>query len=779
MSNLASRFALTLVLSLLLLGRGVSDESKYFPETGKAAIHQRALDLRSGAVVLQLALQPGYEDMSLLAHVRLGIGARSVVAYATNGDATPADNRGTAPVFVAAERKEEAYKAATLLGATAHFLNLPDPGIVGSREILRQIWDVDTARARLERTIRYFRPDVVVVTGDFRGDTIQSLRQNTLTELLLEAVRSASRDTVVSDTVRAPGWSVARVYVESGRGGGNRERTYDQLHMFWKKPYRAIAREAAEEYHSLRLQLGSWMAQGDRRYKLIFHRGTLTPRSMLEGLPVLGPRLRRLGSMVRKVASRETGGLRSPTLSEVSRTVDTLDVVLARNRSSFLPEDMRLLAGWKNGLEELRCSLLDVRLDYACSDSLTTESQLLFLKFRGMTSRTIGGRNWVLFPSAIHHVWGINESREYQFTFMPPQEFRIITPKKMEMTIPGSQFGMTQTSMRTRFSFLVMHQDSLRERNFFYRGEVPLRVGPRRTQEVITPVVRAIDGEGVLYRLLNLSRDAYAGTMSIVDSFANRVSKKVSLPEKDYLLLDTLLLSLRKPLPPGDYPMTLDLSGGDKQVFIARSFEAAVDSQARIGLLSSIENSPIAQATERLRLTLKKIDGSLDVGTDLSMFNVIVIDRDALAGSRDFSNVAAVIRDWVRRGGHLVVLPQISSAGGGASFISGVSFRTFPQLPPEAAVEVDTTWSLSGKLNQLRDADWDEWVVARSLCSVNVLSGQRAQVLVRARHDNIPLVVEIQEGAGRITLVALDLVSQLLNVHPGAHRLLANLLGTH
>lgn len=105
-TRLKSQCALTLLLTLLVAGRSASESSGYFPETGKAAIHQRALDLSSGAVVLQLVLQPGYEDLSLLARVRMDIGARAVVAYVTNGDATPGDNGGSAPVFVAAERRK-------------------------------------------------------------------------------------------------------------------------------------------------------------------------------------------------------------------------------------------------------------------------------------------------------------------------------------------------------------------------------------------------------------------------------------------------------------------------------------------------------------------------------------------------------------------------------------------------------------------------------------------------------------------------------------------------
>ena len=39
-------------------------DSPYFPEAGPAAVHQVTLELGTPAVVLWMALQPGYEDLA-------------------------------------------------------------------------------------------------------------------------------------------------------------------------------------------------------------------------------------------------------------------------------------------------------------------------------------------------------------------------------------------------------------------------------------------------------------------------------------------------------------------------------------------------------------------------------------------------------------------------------------------------------------------------------------------------------------------------------------------
>lgn len=770
------RTTLIVLWSILLVPGTRSQELRYFPERGQGAVHQRTLELGSGAVVLLVALQPGYEDLALLAHLRMELGARAVVAYVTNGEATPADTGFTAPVYAAAQRKEEAYAATRILGTTAHFLNLPDPGIVHTREGLLQIWNPDTAHARLDQTLRQFRPDVVVVCGDFRSDTVASVRQQLLTDLLVTAVRTAGRDTVRSDTVKVAGWKVPRIYGESTRDARNREALYDRLHPFWKKTYRSIAAEAAREYRTLRLQIGSWIRQGDRRYTPFYPEGVAAPKGMLDGLPVVGPNLRSLAKEIRTAAGRKVRGTSTPRLPEIAKIIDSLDLILGRHRRSMPASDLKLLAGWKNGLEELRCSLLNVKVEISASESLVAPDQVFFLKINSVSSRGSGKRNWILFPGAIDHTWGINTSLEHQFSLAPPQEFQILTPHQMEMTVPVSQFGMTQSTMRTRFSFIVMHQDSLRERSFFYRGEVLLRVGPRRTFELLTPVVRGLDGEEVSYRLVNISRDPYQGRMTIVDSLSESVGNEIFLPEKDFVLVDTLRLSLRKTLPAGEYTMNLELSGGNADQFLVRSFEARVDSQVRLGLLTCIHDSPVAQALRRLRLPWRSVDTSFAAAGDLSAFNVILVDRDAFEGIQGFRQRAGVLQDWVREGGRLVVLPQAAAVDGGASVLSVGAFGRSVQLSPVAPVVFDTTVALSRTPNLLSRADWENWVVARSLYSLRIDSGVDARTHVTSADGRIPLVVMIPLEKGRITLVALDLNSQFQNVHPGAHRLLANLL---
>jgi hypothetical protein len=760
--------AVALVLAVCAGRAGTTGSSRYFPETGKGAVHQRALDLSGGAEVLAFALEPGYEDLPLLAYLRTARGARVTVVYVTNGEATLDDNGGSNPAQTAGERKAEALAAARLLDFNARFLNLPDPGVVGTREALNEQWNADTARARLQRMLLYFRPNVVLLGGDMCGDAVRSLRQQVFAKFAGDAIETAGKS----------GLHVARVYVESQWDGkGSRERVYDQLHPVWKVSCRAMASEAAGEYRSLRLQRGSWMRRGDRHYALMRSNRTERPQSIVAGLPAVGTPIRSLGNMIRNLSTRKNGDTRVPLLPDVIRAIDSLDVRLARGKKSIDDSDFRLLAVWKNGLEGLRCSLLDVDISYTASDSLLAASQLFYLDFKGLSSGfSRGERTKIYFPGAIDHTWGVNESPDYQFTFQPPQQFRVLTPQNLEYSFPLAQYGVNQAALDTRFYFIIVHNDSTPEKRFVYRGNVSFLAAPKRTFEIMTPVVRAINGAPVICRMVDISRDMFHGALTMAGSIMDTVSKRVALKGKDDMRLDTLELSLRKPLPPGDYQVTVSLPGGLSEQCTARSFDLRADTSAHIALITPFEKSPIARALDQMGVNWWRVNAASGTIADLSRADVIIVDRDALAVIQPDGSLPQAILARVKAGGRLVVFPQNDVEDGGGSLIAGLFFQGSALFPPDAPLRIDSTRSLLRSVNNLSTDDWEGWSVARSLCSVRVAAGRKADVIVSSSARGVPLVVTTPEGKGQVTFVALDLISQLTRVHPGGFRLFANLI---
>ena len=200
---------LLVFLAVLLSGvtQGNGQSSKYFPARGSAAIHQSALKLQNPAVVLSIALEPGFEDLDALSYLSVGRGISVVSLYLTNGETTPSDLNGETPYRLAAERKVEAWRAVSHIGGKTHYLNMPDPGITSDIRKLERIWISDTVVARLTRAIDLYRPDIVLIGNDFNSNPDDSTRRVFLSRLVLKSVRSAD----------GPGkatWKVQRVFQE-------------------------------------------------------------------------------------------------------------------------------------------------------------------------------------------------------------------------------------------------------------------------------------------------------------------------------------------------------------------------------------------------------------------------------------------------------------------------------------------------------------------------------------------------------------------------------------
>ncbi len=502
---------------------------------------------------------------------------------------------------------------------------------------------------------------------------------------------------------------------------------------------------------------------------MIYPSGQRQASSMVSGVPVPGTHTRPFRPVIDGLVRQKQGGLFHPRLGDVVRAIDGMDSVYARYRRELSPVDNRVVAGWKNSMEMLRCALLGVSVPVSVDDSVITQGQIVYMRFGKVLPTADSNRTQIFFPGAINRTWGINESLLSQFPFSSDREFSLLSTHHLEYSLPLTQFGISQSSLWSRFSYIVVHRDSVRSRDYIYRGEIQFRGAPRRTMEMLTPLVRAVEGTPVIVRLSNTSRDAYAGTLRLDDSLVVPVERPVSLASRGESLLDTLVFRPRAPLPAGDFPMKIKLSGGGELSFVARSFDAGVDSSAMVGVISGMPESPVQQGLQRLQVAWTRIGPHH--GGDLSRFNVIVLDRDITESAAGLSTERwNVLLAWVREGGTLVVMPPVTMQGG----VSGVSFRATSLLSPTASVLVDSTAAILVRPNRISPADWDGWIIARAFGTIKGDPGRASATAVAS--DDGPVAVSFPEGKGTIRVVALDLYSQLMNVHPGAHRFLANLV---
>ena len=138
-----------------------------------------------------------------------------------------------------------------------------------------------------------------------------------------------------------------------------------------------------------------------------------------------------------------------------------------------------------------------------------------------------------------------------------------------------------------------------------------------------------------------------------------------------------------------------------------------------------------------------------------------------------FKNV--LIR-YVEEGGHLIILSQEAEAWNRSPIIDGMMLTASTEFDERSPVRGDSTIQLLNSPNKIGQDAWSNWLFLR--CH-NVVSGdavKNATTAVKLLRKENPVILLWNIGKGRITYVDLSLEQQLLNVHPGAFRLLANLI---
>ncbi len=747
-----------------------------FPPDGPAAVHQRCLDIQRPAVAMIVALQPGYEDLPLMAYLRLHRGATTAVVFLTNGEGTPGDTLGRYPSWMTGERKLEADRIAAFLDAEAWFANIPDLPGAGSSENVQALWDTVGAVRRLTRVIRRYKPDAVILCPDRRVINRSSARDTVALRALQEAVARAA---TTIDTSRNEGllpWTVSRVFVQT--------RAKALPHVFMKNhplvnaTSLAIAQSAGQLYRTLRLRVGEWLAAG-REYRILSQQGSLaaprSPEQLVSGLPDVSPRMKSIERAIQAAVTSSSRGVRSASLLPVSRAIDLAEQTLTRESGRLTRQEQRLMATWKNGLEDLRSTVLGVSVTVEASESLLTASQLFYLRVSPLSPRRPKGQTEIIFPLARAGDWTINDGMNYHFSLDSVSSFNILTPADVPFAVPASEYGLTQPVMSTIFPYVIVHKDPQREYNYMYQGKIRLHLGPRRSFALRTPLIYDDRSSPVIYELQNFSRDRFRGTVTLTDSSGLFTELPVFFSHKDQILTDTLYLPGDPPPGEGYRLCTLELSGkGGRRSITVHHFETSVDTTVSVGLLSTIDSSPLADALRVLRQPHELL-AVQQAAVTMPRFGTIVVDRDLFSDTLCTRATREALAGWIRGGGHAVVFPQHGAdAAVWLTALCGAAFAPIDPLPCDAPVTMDSPGLFSSP-NVITPADWEGWVVSRAFTEIR-RPAPHSSGASQARTGSVPLICTLTVGDGSITLVAADILSQLVNYHPGAHRLLANIV---
>jgi hypothetical protein len=375
----------------------------------------------------------------------------------------------------------------------------------------------------------------------------------------------------------------------------------------------------------------------------------------------------------------------------------------------------------------------------------------------------------------VNQGWIVNETAQSKFPLQFKEPYRLITPEKVEYDLPALQYIQQRSTVNKPLTALIIHTGPVREENFVYRILPMVQYAPRFTAEVITPIVRCINGEKLIVRLTNHSRDPVADKLAVRDSIAYSNIARVTLREKESSQQDTLTLTWYNQIPDSSYLVPIEYGGVRIAQFLGRKFSAEVDTTIRVGVITGREGSQTVEALRRLGIKhysdLHRNPVSIET---LQGLTTVILDRRAMTLRTFTEQERQTLFRFASDGGHVLVLAQDADSWNAAPLIRQIRLTPAGMQNERISVQLDSSDAFLRTPNIISEKDFDGWILRRSY---NRVAGEtKAGTIVISTQAGDPLLVTVHHGKGRITYVDLALTAQFMNVHPGAMRLLANLV---
>lgn len=737
------------------------------PPDTERFIQLRSAELRSGGRVLVLALAPGHEDLVAVARYRVNAGAQVRITYLTNGEGVIVEPSIRYPNQVAAVARERAYQAAVALDVDHYFLNLPYLDGAASGDVVRAAWTQDTVRARLRAQVEEFQPDLIIVNGMERSETPRALPAEFLPLLSDVLDRVASYRRPVPTVV-----AVAEGRQRSGTRSSRRTRA-DRVTQTSLEAARTAYSDVSSVLPLSAPTYRSLSAYPPSSFRSATDIDGLLRRSIPASVRVLDSLTRSFGGQVdawkRIPQGREANRLLQRAvelLGQVDRWLQTQPREMERER--------RILLDRRAALEAVRVRLIGAEAFVRVSDSVLTNTQLTYLTIDSVRGLDPAGETQVFFPM-VAKGWILNETPENRAALVAGTPYRLISSRDIPYDLPREIAGLEQPRYHTPWYFFIIHRSTKPERSFSLRVDAGLYGAPRFSVDVLTPIIMAVPGERLAVRITNNSRDGVRDTLEVHDAYVRSRPMFFRMNAKGSTEIDTLELQFHEDYPEGTSFSDVLIGLDPVARFLVRKFPVAVDSSTRVGVLGDAGSTVTGLAIRRLGQPVRWIASTGSGDAELSGLQTVVVPEWGGASLRPAEWTA--LRRFAEQGGRVLVLAQHADVTTG-----------LPDSPVRSAIpdgSTDSTSVLSftpddrvlAGPNRLLDETWEGWINRRVPHRLT-LSSQTADVPLAVGVDAIPGIVRWTVGRGAFTYVNLNLHHQLLNAHPAAYRLLANLVAS-
>ncbi|HSO75778.1 MAG TPA: PIG-L family deacetylase [Blastocatellia bacterium] len=794
-------------------------------ERGSVAVDQALRDLSNPFTVLSIAARPGETDDGTLALCRKGLGARTVMLYATRGEAgdrsTCADNDPEAGFT----RTREAVESARLLGADVYFMNLRDFGHSKSANEALSVWGHDKALASLAGAIRALRPDVIITNHNAKtGDG----QQQALAALVREAFREAANAHLPTEAGSDP-WQVRRLFEKTVASSSD-------VVMNLSEHDAARGLSYAEIGSAARPGSAPANADGEKSYYKLLASATgekLEPGgSLLSGLTL--PE-----NLGRSITTPRVGDLSLlEATNKPSELVDALREKLLEKRAEGSADDLRARYGpefvrvirFTASLERALALLMGFSLEVTVNDRVVVAGQKIVARavFRNGSSRVTPVV--LRTPESLSSTEANPSYKDADTVWVAPRassskdiEYEI--PKDLALTMPRAghlgdeKYYPTGSWLPGAFPIepfgnrlVVLAHVGLED------VSIPLaalaRYDTSSPVEILTaPFVILKDWSKpreieVAVRVRNRTPGTLSGALWVVPlaltdddyeparlSFARAdeeipIKLKLKLPILKPPLAPDVLIEFRREKPSSPEPLGLA-----KIVVAAIGFEVSDD--LRVGYISA-RGSWLAEAFYQLgvggsEVAIEDIAISEHGAAvsqparcgDLSRFDTIVVDSCAYFTHPQLILKNECLLKYAREGGNLVVLDQRPDDW---NLILGRSqFAPFPIKLSNDRISAENTpvrildedHPLMSKPNKIIEKDFDGWGNGRAVNLPRSWSTEYSSLLESNDPGEAPgqgglLVARVGEGSYVFT--SFNWRSQVLTMNAGAYRMLANLV---
>ena len=331
--------------------------------------------------------------------------------------------------------------------------------------------------------------------------------------------------------------------------------------------------------------------------------------------------------------------------------------------------------------------------------------------------------------------------------------------------------------LRTPMTFIVSHRDPDPDRSFMYKEEIPLIIAPYRSAEILSSQVMMYRDTTVCVRFRSNVRDGSKGVLRINDPIVSSPDKKLEMPGKNYVEIDTLPLFWKDTMLTSPRQVTIWAGKGNPAgSFTVQPLDIKAVPAKKVGLFSSFKASPVKTALRRLNAAITLLDTAGFSPAALPDLSVIVVDQFSFEAFAGTGRQLESVEQWVRRGGRLIILPQHGTAQTTSFLGRDISFTDFSVGDCTEKCSIDSTDGMLSVPNKIEASRFTETPFPISYIDLAVQKNGDSKVLMTAGPR--ALLAEKRFDKGKIFYCALNLFPRLLDLHHASYALLANLIST-